>query len=93
MLYPYIRKTTDAGDMSPPSLRLLEVGLAVVIGDTILVGEGLGHHLLDNVWAGSLRGGDEGGGGEGAFLLCFSPPSPKKLYEEKKRWKLLQLQL
>ena len=39
-------------------LRLLEVGLAVVVGDAVLVGERLGSELLDNMGGGgvALRG-------------------------------------
>ena len=43
-------------------LRLLEVGLAVVVGDTIFVGEGLGRQLLLDIGDGGVLGGDEGGG-------------------------------
>ena len=43
-------------------LRLLEVGLAVVVGDPVLVGEGLGSQLLLNVGGGGVLGGGEGGG-------------------------------
>ena len=49
-------------------LRLLEVGLAVVVGDTVLVGEWLGGELLDDVMGGGrvTLAGDTGHKGEAA---------------------------
>ena len=52
-------------------LSLLEVGLAVVVGDTVLVGEGLGRQLLNDMVGGrriTLRG-DTGHKGEATDKL------------------------
>ena len=42
-------------------LGLLEVGLAVVVVDTVLVGEGLGGQLLLHMGGGGVLGADQGG--------------------------------